>query len=80
MPTELVMGEGGELTEQLRVRPSRERKRARDDHMILCSTFEFLFEFQVVLTSTRSKLEGPLYMYFIRIYGGITQNYMNCLK
>jgi hypothetical protein len=33
----------GEVTEQLRMRPSRERKRPRDDHVILCSTFEFLF-------------------------------------
>jgi hypothetical protein len=26
--------------------PSRERRRPRDDHVILCSTFEFLFAFQ----------------------------------
>jgi hypothetical protein len=43
-------------------------------HVILCSTFEFLFEyqnrffleilfeFQVVRTSNRSKFEGPLYI------------------
>jgi hypothetical protein len=51
----------GELTEQLRVRQSSERRRPYDDHVILCSTFEFLFEFQVVRTSNRSKFEGPLY-------------------
>jgi hypothetical protein len=63
----------GELTEQLRMRPSRERERERD-HVILCSTFEFLFElqngftsnfvfeFQVVRTSNRLKLEDPLCM------------------
>jgi hypothetical protein len=43
MPIESVTEE---LTEQLCVRPSRERRRPRDDHVILCSTFEFLFEFQ----------------------------------
>jgi hypothetical protein len=32
----------GELTEQLRLQPSRERS----DHVILCSTFEFSFEIQ----------------------------------
>jgi hypothetical protein len=36
----------GELTEQLRMRPSREQRRPRDDHVILCSTFAFLLEFQ----------------------------------
>jgi hypothetical protein len=30
--------------------------------MILCSIFKFLFEFQVVRTSNRSKFEGPLYI------------------
>jgi hypothetical protein len=49
-----------ELTEQLSVRPSRETMRPRDDHMILCSTFEFLFEFRVVPTGNRSKFEGAL--------------------
>jgi hypothetical protein len=46
--------------------------------VILCSTFEFLFEFQnrifleflfdfqVVRTSNRSKFEGPLYLYLFK--------------
>lgn len=44
----------GELTEQLRLRQSRERE---GDHVILCSTFKtgfssnFSFQFQVVRTS-----------------------------
>jgi hypothetical protein len=59
-----------ELTEQLCVRPSRERRWPRDNHMILCSTFKtgyslnFLFEFQVVWTSNRSKFKGPLHSCF----------------
>jgi hypothetical protein len=36
----------GELTEQLRMRPSKERRTPHDDHVILFSAFEFLFEFQ----------------------------------
>jgi hypothetical protein len=36
----------GELTEQLCMRPSRERRRPRDEHVIHSSTLEFLFEFQ----------------------------------
>jgi hypothetical protein len=32
------------------------------DHVILCSTFDFLFDFQVVRTSDRSKFDGPLYL------------------